>query len=613
MEKKFSVLLLLLALALNCQTNRAKNELKELVCSQREDTTSWNCTNSTNILEFHDFHEVLELEANIILEFSGSKYNISNTSLIRRSELTFIGGPSVLYCCSNDEIYFDISVLHMHSITVENCSFHTNYLSRVELSSTYIISSLIVISRTDNISIKKSKFLNSTLEIIFRLLKKPRNASVIVSETSFFEKTSGKAAFSMEIGSMINMFLHIMDCNFHNNSRHFNILTTTTPVRDKERRILITNSNFVASTSVGITIKADDIDHRIELEFLNTNFSNHSGYVLNLENVNVTISGCQFQSNRAGLKTQCDGSLEILHTTFSNTSEALYSSVHTKITDCRFLENNVMCNTDLLQALIILHSNATVSSSLFEKNYGCHFNCTILYARNVRSLLIENSSIVDNNCTGILLNGSVLTVNQSVTISRNTGILGGGLSLHGQTKYRCYHTNLEESKLNLLEHSRLKFESNKAQIYGGGIYIDKQICNDNVTCFFSTNDYHYDHLTFSGNSADVAGDAIFGGCLSHCHLNSKIIDLTDNNNTFWRIVKQTNSSKSASLFAESPKRVVFCKNETTSDKLFLSKCFSNDTVSTYPGKQFTISLMVADESCFASRGIIQAKIVDKEK
>ncbi len=52
----------------------------------------------------------------------------------------------------------------------------------------------------------------------------------------------------------------------------------------------------------------------------------------------------------------------------------------------------------------------------------------------------------------------------------------------------------------------------------------------------------------------------------------------------------------------------FCKNETAVTKTITTSCTSSHTVNAYPGEVFQVPLMVVDDSCIPSKGIIQVKV-----
>ena len=64
---------------------------------------------------------------------------------------------------------------------------------------------------------------------------------------------------------------------------------------------------------------------------------------------------------------------------------------------------------------------------------------------------------------------------------------------------------------------------------------------------------------------------------------------------------------SQSIFVEYPKRVVFCQND--SDNNIMTTCNESHSVTVYAGDIFTVQLMAADNQCFPSAELIQAKVV----
>ena len=185
------------------------------------------------------------------------------------------------------------------------------------------------------------------------------------------------------------------------------------------------------------------------------------------------------------------------------------------------------------------------------------------------------------------------------------GLLGGGL-------YIKYFFELYLSKS-----SKLSLINNTADAYGGGIYYGD---NNNICFFRVEGESISDLLVFSGNSARQGGDAVFGGHLTGCNTtvdgNETFFSKCSHNNSFWDLVFSTNVV-SQSTFVEKPGRVMFCTN--TSEDTSTSGAFCNDSDSSRPvynvyrGQIFTVSLMVADNCCFPSAGLIEAIVKRDEE
>ena len=70
-------------------------------------------------------------------------------------------------------------------------------------------------------------------------------------------------------------------------------------------------------------------------------------------------------------------------------------------------------------------------------------------------------------------------------------------------------------------------------------------------------------------------------------------------------------SKSVSAFANYPKQVSFCSNVTAAGwTIYPTSCQSHHNICAYRGQDFQIELMVVDDFCFASAGVVEAQVSD---
>ena len=124
------------------------------------------------------------------------------------------------------------------------------------------------------------------------------------------------------------------------------------------------------------------------------------------------------------------------------------------------------------------------------------------------SVVLSNVSIINNNMSGIILYTTKLFLNGTLVLHNNTGIDGGGLALY------------RRSYLVLYENSVLNFTNNTAKQRGGAIFVDIQFGIG--ACFYQYSDHTYPEsvkaVTMTGNKADIAGTAIYGGDIADCFL-----------------------------------------------------------------------------------------------
>ena len=115
---------------------------------------------------------------------------------------------------------------------------------------------------------------------------------------------------------------------------------------------------------------------------------------------------------------------------------------------------------------------------------------------NTNNIILSNVSISNSSTTGLTLENSQLTINGSLTVSKNKGVNGGGMSLYGN------------SQLIIYPNSNLTFIGNHAVNEGGGISKESRgyeiLCNI-ISIPNTTNVSFY----FINNTAAV-GDDIYG-------------------------------------------------------------------------------------------------------
>ena len=119
--------------------------------------------------------------------------------------------------------------------------------------------------------------------------------------------------------------------------------------------------------------------------------------------------------------------------------------------------------------------------------------------------MLHNVSITNNTMTGLAVYHTAVVVNGTVIFHNNTGIDGGGLAMYGN------------SYLMLHKGAILNFTNNSAKHRGGAIFAETQL--ELAPCFFQYSDHTFPEsvkVTITGNTADIAGTALFGRDISDC-------------------------------------------------------------------------------------------------
>ena len=153
------------------------------------------------------------------------------------------------------------------------------------------------------------------------------------------------------------------------------------------------------------------------------------------------------------------------------------------------------------------------SCYIYNNMFGLYFIGSILTSTNIRIIdtalignkgnmimnwnryiLFSNVTIASSMDTGLMIKGSLVAVNNSLTVRNNTGIVGGGIAIN------------DSSIVLLLPQGSLNFIDNYASYKGGGIYIDE---NSHLQPYYADSNINIPVL-FQKNSAGVVGDDLYG-------------------------------------------------------------------------------------------------------
>ena len=243
------------------------------------------------------------------------------------------------------------------------------------------------------------------------------------------------------------------------------------------------------------------------------------------------------------------------------------------------------------------------TSTLISKNLHRFFNSfATLYIQNIENFELQSSNIVDNNGTAIYISKSKLYISGTVNVIGNHGHSGGGLYSDCNTQSYIY----------LKQPSQLYMANNTALYHGGAIFVKDCNSIDSIDCFIQieglmkiTNIYIVpDNVSviLENNTAEVAGNSIYGGSLEICYLeylqndfldfmiHNNIIDLGGNlaSHAFrfveiFQIFNEAAHSKSE--ITSDPVRICFCDDEFSMNKL---ECVTKAHVEVYRGQAFHI-------------------------
>ena len=183
--------------------------------------------------------------------------------------------------------------------------------------------------------------------------------------------------------------------------------------------------------------------------------------------------------------------------------------------------------------VVVLIANVNVSENTHtgEHRLFGNMDSSAIHLESVHAIIYENESlnVSDNDMTGIYILSSSLIVapNATLSVSRNTGVLGGGVHLMGRSPL-----------IAAFPHTNLLFNHNRATIQGGAIYVTPETLSaDDILlpitsdCFFAPVSYGSGcsseaecnnftalniRVSFEGNSAPL-GSVVYGSTLESCY------------------------------------------------------------------------------------------------
>ena len=170
---------------------------------------------------------------------------------------------------------------------------------------------------------------------------------------------------------------------------------------------------------------------------------------------------------------------------------------------------------------------------------------------NMKNLTISNCTFSNNNGSGLGLVNAIVTFNGHNYFINNTAHSGGGLNF------------ISTSYIFLSPDANLSFVNNHANTTGGAINIQQPAVyfeqNKSATlCFFQFTADDIDDSTvifyFENNTANVSGDAVYGGAIESCLLAN---NLQFAQNSFVSVSRFFNQSGD-SVLSSDPLNVCFC-------------------------------------------------------
>ena len=161
---------------------------------------------------------------------------------------------------------------------------------------------------------------------------------------------------------------------------------------------------------------------------------------------------------------------------------------------------------------LTFHNCSFYNNSLLRDKKGT-FIGAIGNIFSMENIIFKNCNFTKNNNTVLSLVGSNLVLEGNILFEGNQAINGGAL--------RFCDTSLVYIKKN----THIVFRNNHAKVAGGAIYAQQRCLESNPPCFFQPVAPDYTHisdlkqwmsLTFDNNTANYAGDGLYGGSIDYC-------------------------------------------------------------------------------------------------
>ena len=234
-------------------------------------------------------------------------------------------------------------------------------------------------------------------------------------------------------------------------------------------------------------------------------------------------------------------------------------------------------------------------------NSNVHKVGSVLYAYQVANVFVRDTSIANNNCTGIFAQMSTIEVGGNVWITNNTAPEGAGIVLD----YSSDEGDTNKPNLLLNNATSLYVRNNHALNYGGGIAI-RTAGKILRQCFFEfQNNNTKTVLYLSGNTAGIAGSAIYEGNLENCHMESTKETLIAR--VFWTTF-DISERNTLSAVASQPYKVCICSSNFSTTQ----SCSFDYSTEVYPGQTFSVPAVAVGQYNYSSNSssVIRAVIAD---
>ena len=294
----------------------------------------------------------------------------------------------------------------------------------------------------------------------------------------------------------------------------------------------------------------------------------------------ITIENCSFERNTIAYEGHGGVAVHIITLDISSFLRNSMAKFEIKFVQCRFFEN-------------LLYKNA----------YNASGSGTVLTIGSPNTNFID--CILENNsCTAILSIKSNLIFEGNITIRYNNGSSGGGLALY------------QNSFMFLKPYSIVTFNSNKAEHFGGGIFVDESLLSK-PACFFQphtdishqSNFLNTTRVRLLNNQAEYAGTAIYGGSVDYCYLFNRLKQYRSSTYVFNQVFEFEHSTADLSFISSNPYDVCVCN---TTNHIPICNKTHIDRAS-FPGQNFTVTVAIVGQRAGTVPGTVLARVAADTK
>ena len=215
----------------------------------------------------------------------------------------------------------------------------------------------------------------------------------------------------------------------------------------------------------------------------------------------------------------------------------------------------------------------TAAASVFHlHSIGLVKGVDLTFTSNAGSSILANQSI-------IYMEGQVLLVN-------NSAYIGGALHL------ACDPLSGEVSMFGIFPDTEITIANNTAVHYGGGISAN-QDCSNNKWCVFQFvfwNESDFIKVTLINNTAQIAGDSLYGGPIDDCYIFDNHYPVNISIDVF-RSIFNFSDRHYISEVASSPYRICFCIDDSPENY-----CITNITRNVFRGQEFNVAGIISGKT-----------------